>query len=493
MNKPSRSALNPCTTLALDPKSSTPAYAQLASQLRAKIFDGQIIKGERLPATRQLANMLGVSRRTIVTVYEVLCSEGLIETYRGDGTYCVFDETISVRTNRPSSPSISRPTWLGPDQTQIRLDKAYAVLPLSPRGIDPGALSLKAWSTAAARAQKTLSAGHFFGSVPGGLPRLKEALVKHLLALRGLNVDPSQVIVTAGIRESIDLATELLPGLQRVGLEEPSNKRIRNLMVKPALHAPHFVPLAVDENGANFDALTRNNPVNAVLVTPSHQYPMGITLSSKRRHDLVENLKGTDTWVFEDDYGCALRFSGANIQPIFQLDTRNRTLYFGTISSIVFSNLHLSFLVVPKEIVSAVIRIQERKGSLASILAQAALAEFMECGAFAQHLLNLRRCGHANYKALFDEVQEKLSDWLTPVAIDGGMSFVALARDPKFDDKAMALAAKAQGISPTPLSQLYLDQANAQPGLVFGFMGTSPQESRSSVDRLRTILQAELG
>lgn len=217
---------------------------------------------------------------------------------------------------------------------------------------------------------------------------------------------------------------------------------------------------------------------------------MGVTLSHKRRIELLEQLQGTQTWVLEDDYGAALRYSGSNVQPFSQIDTRNRTMYFGTLSSIVFSNLHLSFLVVPKDKVGEVVRIQERKGSLASILAQAALAEFMECGAFAQHLLELRRCSYANYAALFEEVQTELSDWLEPVPIDGGVSFAALARDPDFDDRGVALAGKAKGVSPTPLSQMYLDPAVAKPGLVFGFMGTSPAESRKAIEQLRGVLSA---
>jgi GntR family transcriptional regulator/MocR family aminotransferase len=485
MKNPARATLNPCVTLAIDPANPSPVYTQLADQIRAEIFGGRIAGGERLPATRQLATMLGVSRRTIVTVFEVLSSEGLLETRHGDGTYCVFDDTASARTGQTKASAR--------DDAQESLEKTYAVLPLSPRGIDPGALSIKAWSAAAARAQKNLSVSNLFETVPGGLPRLKEALTRHLLSLRGLTVDPSQVIVTAGIRESIDLATELLPSLARIGIEEPSNKRIRNLIDKSGRPSPQFFPLAVDREGARLDALSCDDPLDAVLITPSHQYPMGITLSHRRRAELLGQLQGTKTWVLEDDYGAALRYSGTNIQPIFQLDKRNRTMYFGTLSSIVFANLHLSFLVVPKDLVGATIRIQERKGSLASILAQAALAEFMECGAFAQHLLDLRRCSYANYTALFEEVRTKLSDWLEPVPINGGVSFAALAHDPAFDDRSIALAAKAHGVSPTPLSQMYLDPAAARPGLVFGFMGTNPSGARRAVDQLRKILSASTG
>ncbi|MEO0463389.1 MAG: PLP-dependent aminotransferase family protein [Pseudomonadota bacterium] len=472
--------MNPCATLAIDPEDPAPVYAQLAGQIRSKIFDGQISFSERLPATRQLARTLGVSRRTIVTVFEMLISEGLLETRHGDGTYCVYDDAVSARTGQKLERSN--------DGTQFDLEKAYEILPLSPRGIDPGALSIKAWSAAAARAQRSLSASSLFGSMPGGLPRLKEALTKHLLSLRGLNVEPSQVIVTAGIRESLDLVTELLPPLKRVGVEEPSNTRIRALIGTTDGSRTQFLPLPVDQKGAGFATISSVTPADAVLVTPSHQYPMGITLSHARRLELVERLHGTPTWVLEDDYGAAVRYSGANIRPIFHLDSRDRTVYFGTLSSILFSNLHLSFIVVPKDQVDATIRIQHRKGSLASILAQAAVAEFMECGAFAQHLLDLRRYSHANYTALFDEVRTKLSEWLEPIPIDGGVSFAALAHDASFDDQSIALLAKAAGLSPKPLSNMYVDPSAVRPGLVFGFMGTAPNQSRAAVDRLRTIL-----
>ena len=483
MTRFQRTALNPCATLVIDHADPAPVYAQLMTQLRAKIFNGEIAKGERLPASRPLAYSRGVARRTIVTAFEELGAEGLLETRHGDGTYCVFDEKVSARTGGPG-PSLD----LAQDQTQDSLEKDHAVLPFSRKGIDPGALSIKAWSAAAARAQRKLSTSHLFGSLPGGLPRLKEALTKHILALRGISVDPSQVIITAGIRESIDLVTEMLPSLRCVAGEEPSNERIRKVIERSGEIRPLYLPLAVDQDGAGFGALETAQPVDAVLITPSHQYPMGITLSHERRLDLLARLGDSDTWIFEDDYGAAVRYSGANIQPIFELDSRKRTIYFGSLSTILFSNLHLSFLVVPKDKVGPIVRIQEKKGSLASILAQGALAEFMECGAFAQHLLELRRCSQINYTFLIDEVRAKLNEWLEPVPIDGGGSFAALARDPAMDDKAIARAAWAAGIDPAALSPMYFDPAASKPGLVFGFMGTSPEQSRVAVDRLRTIL-----
>lgn len=148
MKKPARATLNPCATLVIDPADAAPAYSQLAQQIRIKIYDGQIAYGERLPATRQLARTLGVSRRTVVTAFEVLSSEGLLETRHGDGTYCAFDDAASARTGQTLK--------LARDDAQDTLERTYAVLPLSPKGIDPGALSIKAWSAAAARAKKSI-------------------------------------------------------------------------------------------------------------------------------------------------------------------------------------------------------------------------------------------------------------------------------------------------------------------------------------------------
>ena len=201
MKKSRQSRINPCASILIDAESSIPAYVQLIEQIRSRVVDGQIEFGDRLPATRQLAASLGVSRRMIVTAYESLMAEGFLETRHGDGTYCVFESNVSAH-----SPPATGAEKVRNAAIQDGLDETFSIMPLSPKELDSGALSLKAWSSASARAQRNLTASHLFNSVPGGLPSLKEGIARHLLSLRGLTVDPSQIVITAGIRESLDLA-----------------------------------------------------------------------------------------------------------------------------------------------------------------------------------------------------------------------------------------------------------------------------------------------
>ncbi len=485
MVKSKNTPLNPCASILIDHDSNMSAYSQVIDQIRQKIISGEIRKGDRLPASRQLAKSLGISRRMIVVAYENLVAERLLETRQGDGTYSVFDSQASAglhtRNLRKEKSGLRQ---------QSHLEKTYSILPLSPNGIDAGALSLKAWSASAARAQRKLSVSHLFDRLPGGLPSLKEGIAKHLLSLRGLSVEPSQIIITAGIRESLDLVMEVFESFSEVAVEDPCNQRIRNLLrLTNKRGTVEFTGLPVDLSGANFDKLKNKLSLDAVHVTPSHQYPMGVTLSFNRRMELIELAESKDFWILEDDYGAAVRYSGVNIKSLFELDRRKRTLYFGTLSNIVFANLHLSFILVPDKYVGQFVRAQEEKCSFASILAQAALSEFIESGAFAKHILELRRLSKANYTKMFSQVQEKLGYWLDPIPIHGGMNFAAFAKDTSFQDQAIVLAARNRGISPTSMSPLFMSSKNKAPGLLFGFMGTPVSNTEAAIDILRDVIE----
>jgi GntR family transcriptional regulator/MocR family aminotransferase len=485
MTKSRQSRINPCASILIDPDSARPAYTQVIDQIRSKVVNGQIVNGDRLPASRQFAASLGVSRRTIVTAYDNLIAEGILETRHGDGTYCAFDSHDSTHSSWPGTEQ-----RLHSRAAQDGLEEAFSIMSLSPLELDPGALSLKAWSSASARAQRKLTASHLFDAVPGGLHSLKEGIARHLLSLRGLVVEPSQVIITAGIRESLDLVLGVIPNLRRIAVEDPASPRIRQLLQKSNDGAAvEFVTLPVDQAGANVEKLNGSRQVDAIHLTPSHQYPMGVSLSHQRRLEVIERVKESDCWILEDDYGAAVRYSGRNLKSLFELDSRKRTIYFGTLSNILFSNLHLSFMVVPEIQVERFVRVQERKRSLASVLAQAALAEFIECGAFAHHILELRKRGKANYSAMIAQVEEQLAPWLEPVPISGGMRFVALAKDPDFQDVEIAQAAKAVRLSPAPLSNLFISPDHRRPGLVFGFMGTAPDDAHDAIRRLRKVIK----
>lgn len=461
------------------------AYSQVIDQIRQKIISGEIQKGDRLPASRQLSKSLGVSRRMIVVAYENLVAERLLETRLGDGTYCVFDSQASAGLNTLNLTKEKS----GKDQ-QSYLENTYSILPLSPKGTDAGALSLKAWSASAARAQKKLSVSSLFDSLPGGLPSLKEGVAKHLLSLRGLSVEPSQIIITAGIRESLGLVMEVFESFTKVAVEDPCYPRIWDLLrLTNKRGIVEFTELPVDFSGANFDNLKSKLSVDAVHVTPSHQYPMGVTLSYNRRKELIALAEDKKFWILEDDYGAALRYSGVNIKSLFELDKRKRTLYFGTFSNIVFANLHLSFIIVPDNYVAQFVRAQEEKRSFASVLAQAALSEFIESGAFAKHILELRRLSKANYTKMFSQAREKLGNWLEPIPIHGGMNFAALAKDTSFQDQAIALASRKRGISPTSMSHLFINPKNKVSGLLFGFMGTPASDTEEAIDNLRDVIK----
>ena len=473
------------------PDRAGPVVRQIYGQVRGAIAEGALGAGARLPSSRDLAGRLGVARASVVNAYEQLVAEGYVETRPGSGAFVAAD-LAGVQEPRPAPAA--------PDSTPPPLPQHAASLaeetPVPPL---PGeapfntgrtlmdARALAAWSRTTRRALRTLGPEHFGYAEPAGHPDLRAAIADYLRAARGVVCSPSQVIVTAGAQQAIDIAARVLigPGAP-VWVEDPGYPTtIRALTAAGAA----LQPIPVDAQGLIVaEGVTRARDARAAYVTPSHQYPLGVTLSMGRRLELLAWARRAGAWIIEDDYASEFRYAGPPLAALQGLDGGQRVLYVGTLNKALFPGLRLGYLVAPEALMPALVRARVLLDRQPPSLTEAMVLAFMQGGDFAAHIRRRRLAYRAQRDALVEALRAHCGAWLTPDPPEQGMHMIAYLRDGASDLAAEAAAAQA-GVIARAISPLYLE-AEPRHGLMLGFSGYPPSAMAPAARRLARGLAA---
>src|SRR6185437_4618885 len=290
------------------------------------------------------------------------------------------------------------------------------------------ARALAAWGRAARRALKHLGPEHFGYAEPAGHPDLREAIAAYLRAARGVICEASQVIVTAGAQQAIDIVARVLigPGAP-VWVEDPAYPTtVRALTAAGA--ALRAIP--VDKDGLVVaEGVARAPDARAAYVTASHQYPLGVTLSMARRLELLAWARAAGAWIIEDDYASEFRYAGPPLAALQGLDGGARVLYVGTLNKAVFPGLRLGYLVAPPALMPALLRARQLLDRQPPSLTQAIVLDFMQSGDFAAHVRRRRLAYRAQRDALSDALAAHCSPWLDPDPPEQGMHMIAYLKD----------------------------------------------------------------
>jgi GntR family transcriptional regulator/MocR family aminotransferase len=377
--------------------------------LRAAILEGRLAAGLRLPSSRALADQLGVRRNAVVVAYELLLSDGLAEARVGDGTY--------VAAQVPRGPAAPDPVAM-PDAPTGRAPFAVGCTTVDPILLRRLGRALRD------RVVRADPADLGYGD-PRGHASLRQAIAEHLAATRGMACDPSRIVVTSGTQQGLRLCAEVLlrPG-DAVWMEDPGYPTARRTL--ESLGA-RLVPVPVDGAGIDVAAGQARAPgARLAYVTPSHQYPTGVTMSMPRRLALLDWAKRAGAWVMEDDYDSEFRFTGAPLTALAGIDGEGRVIYLGTFSKTLFPGLRIGFVVVPAALMEGVIAARAVSDRFPSPLMGGALADVMASGEFAAHLRRMR----THYRAVRDMVAGTLvsaSAGRLAVALpDHGLHLVAM-------------------------------------------------------------------
>ncbi|WP_119303649.1 MocR-like pyridoxine biosynthesis transcription factor PdxR [Dongia deserti] len=478
--------------LELDGDSASPLFQRLYRQLRQAVLEGRLKPGARLPATRVLADELGLSRNTVLAAYDQLASEGFLELRHRSGVFVAEDLPIARQDPQPAPPQ---------PELGIRARDAASAGPVGadrrggPRwpscfatGVpDVSQFPFDLWTRLLARSWRRPAASLPIGGDPGGHPALRAAIASYIGEARGIACHPDHVLVVSGIRQAVDLACRLLldPGDQ-VWMENPGYPGIRAVL---AANACEVVGVPIDEEGLDV-AMGRKVAGHArlVCVAPSHQFPLGVALSLQRRLMLLDWAREAGAWILEDDYDSEYRYAGRPLAALKSLDKDNRVIYVGTLSKLLFPSLRLGYLVAPPQLADAFRNLRTRLDDQPSMVAQPALAELFRSGHLAAHVRRMRQVYAARQRAFLDAADTHLKGLVAFRAEESGLHLVGRIgrRLGGRNDKALARTAAREGIQLAAVSDYDLFGDGPQ-GLMFGYAAAPEHLVAPALRRLKEI------
>jgi GntR family transcriptional regulator / MocR family aminotransferase len=343
--------------------------AGIEGSLRAAIRDGRLTLGTALPSSRSLARDLGVARGTVSAAYRQLAAEGYLDLRQG--------APVRVRWQPPRRPAAARPAGRAPGR---RWD-------LRPGRPDSASFPRQAWAQAHRRVMAHAPDAAFGYGDPAGSARLRQALAGYLGRARGVDTDSGRLLICGGFTQALALSCRVLraAGLTSLAVEDPSAPRYRRLAEAAGLTV---LPVPCDDDGLRTGQLAAS-PARAVLVTPAHQYPLGVTMSAARRVALVEWARQRQGLIIEDDYDGEFRYDRQPVAPVQGLDP-DHVIYVGTASKSLAPGLRLGWLSPPGALAVRFGTAKEQLDRGTSILDQLTFAELIEAGAFDRHIRRMR-------------------------------------------------------------------------------------------------------
>jgi GntR family transcriptional regulator / MocR family aminotransferase len=457
--------------ITLDPGEPGPLYLQIATRLRSAIATGALTAGARLPSARTLSAQLGVARGTVDAAYDMLAGEGAIEPRGAAGT------VISAQVNGVAKAPAQRALGF------TRPRAAVAALPLAfQRGLPAlDAFPRKLWATLTAKAARAMAEADLAYPDPCGAMGLREEIVAYLGIARGIACAPHQVLVTAGYQNALTLVRQVLlrPG-DPVWVEDPGHPQAFQAL---EVGGASLVPVPVDADGMRVAAGVAAAPkAKLAVVTPTHQSPLGVSLSLPRRMALLAWAEEARAWVLEDDYDAEFRYTGPTPPSLKSLDRGDRVLFAGSFSKTLFPGLRLGYLVVPDSLIETMTRAARLITRGPPLLEQNVTAAFMAGGHFARHVKRMRGLYARRRAAL----AEALSGHFPVELAAGGMHL--LIRLPEgVDDGDVARRALAVGLAPTGLSGSAIAH-DAGRALLLGFTNVKAEDAPALVARLVAVV-----
>ncbi|MGA7414209.1 MAG: PLP-dependent aminotransferase family protein, partial [Bryobacteraceae bacterium] len=349
---------------------------------------------------------------------------------------------------------------------------------------------MRVWSNLVCRRARRLSVSSLNYGDPMGSKEFREAIATYLRTARAVHCEADQILVVSGSQQALDLSARVLfDAGNRVWVEEPSYALMRHALT---LAGCELVPVPVDGNGLNVAAGIRLcRHAKGAYVTPSHQFPLGVTMSASRRLQLLDWAKRAGSWIVEDDYDSEYRYESMPIASLQGLDRNWRVIYIGTFSKTLFPAVRLGYMVLPPDLVDHFVAVRRVLDIFPSNLYQGVLADFINQGHFARHIRRTRLVYAERRTALVDAIRTEFGARLEICGSEAGMHLVVLLPRGLRDDEIAARAARRK-LWLWPLSPSYLGKPTRK-GFILGFAGTPASEIPAAVRRLKPVLSSEAG
>jgi len=459
---------------------------RLYRELRKAVLEGRLGAGEKLPSTRDLAGAHVLARNTVSHAYEKLAREGYFQTRRGSGTFVAgqgFEIDRNAWRSTRDSPSIT--PWA------LRLSHSRSIVPGRKLVYDfrPGLPDLRSfpidtWRRLAARNLRSLSNDLGGYGDAAGQPRLRAAVARYLSHSRAVLCGPEDVFICNGSQQALDILGRILiePGT-RVAIEDPGYPPA--VAVFRAMGA-RVIGVPVDSDGLIVEALPRD--IRVVYVTPSHQFPLGVTLSLTRRKALLAWAKRAGAVVIEDDYDSEFRFRGRPTESLQGLDRAGSVVYLGTFSKVLFPGLRLGYVVAPEWLQEPFVAAKWITDRHTSALEQSVMADFIEGGHFGRHLRRMQRVYQERQRALLDALARWTSNDISLFPSSAGLH-VSGALPAAFDVAELVSRAGESGVGLYSTEPFYL--RHSKPGLMFGYAACTVEDIQEGARRLGVLLSAK--
>jgi GntR family transcriptional regulator/MocR family aminotransferase len=485
---PKRSTTLALTLVARPP--GAPATQWLYGAIRAEILEGRLRPGARLPASRDLARQYGLSRGTIVSAFAQLSSEGYVEGTIGSGTRVSEVLPDDLLQTGPSEPvPKARPRrLLSSYGRRVEVFPAYRARPIRAFRADQPALDLfptTLWAQLAARRMRRATTGLLLGTSPMGYGPLREAVADYVRTARGVQCTADQIAIVSGVQEALDLVTRLfVDPLDRVCMEDPGYP---GAALAFEARGARVLGLSVDDEGMTIP----RGRARLAYVTPGHQFPLGISMSLRRRLALLEWASGSGAMILEDDYDSEYRYSGRPVPALQGLDRRGIALFAGSFSKVLFPSLRLGYLVVPSDLIDVVTATLSITSRHAPLIDQAILADFLVEGHFARHVRRMREIYAERLGVLMESARTHLAGLLAISGLEAGLQTAAWVAD-GIDAQAAARAAAERDVEVTPLAWYTRGRRPRviRQGLHLGFAAVDVPEIRRGVRDLALALES---
>jgi GntR family transcriptional regulator/MocR family aminotransferase len=482
----------------LDRNAKKPLHRQIYEGYRKAILERHLRAGQQIPSTRALALELGISRIPLLNAYSQLLAEGFFESRAGAGTFVA---------NLPPDPVVraqSRPVARANAQSGRRpVSRRSQLLPSfqpAPWIYGSGAFSVgqvavehfpvDTWSRLIARHSRRLHAKSAHFNDPRGYREFRQAVAEYLQTARAVKCDEQQIMIVSGSQEALDLSARVLldPG-SPVWIEEPGYWLARRVLT---LAGCELVPVPVDRDGLDVAAgMKLCRTARAAYVTPSHQFPLGVTMSASRRLQLLNWAQSCGAWIIEDDYDSEYRYGVTPIASLQGLDTNARVIYVGTFSKTLLPSLRVGYLVMPADLADRFMAVRVAMDIYPPHVNQAVLTDFINDGHFSRHIRRTRLLYAERREQLVQCLHNEFGSRLELMGTEAGVH-LAVTLPAAIRDRPLCERAAREKLWLWPLSPCYMGKVSSRQGFILGFGSVAAGEIPQAIRRMAAVLRPEM-
>ncbi|OMD85506.1 PLP-dependent aminotransferase family protein [Paenibacillus odorifer] len=480
--------------ITLDKQRPIPLSRQIYEQVRNAIHSGALSGGDSLPPSRTLANQLEVSRSVILQSYELLQAEGYLEMRKGAGTYITglpVEEKDPQDSENPYNFITKGPDFLTLNPTSIIENDLNTVLCNFRHGVPAwDAFPMDQWQKALMNACRRASPDTLgYGPVEGSLG-LRQEIARLLRSTRSMPVVPEQIVITSGATQALDILSRIFVSKgDQVIVEDPSHNVVREIFsFAGAVVTPIRVDLegiCVDELQASCDTIKEDPHKKPKLayVTPSHQFPFGVTLSMKRRVQLLEWAKANQAFIIEDDYDSEYRYEGPKLSSLAGLDVEGRVIYVGSFSKVLFPSLRIGYVVLPPTLIQPFLAVKWITDRMSSALDQEALAEFIQNGHYARHVTQMGKLYAARRACLVKSLDAEFGSRVRYYGEEAGLHLL-IELESNAEEHRIAELALRYGVRVYPASSYFVGSKPQGPVFLLGYSNLTENQIKMGVNRL---------